>query len=191
VTRPLLFSLLFLTLAATVYAAVRLPRTGQYTSYAAGDDGAVQAGAAWPQPRFADQGDGTVLDLLTGLVWSRDADPMVRRDPDFDDQGVAGDGAVDWARALAYVDKLNAEAFLGYTDWRLPNRRELMSLVDYGRSGPALPLYHPFEQIAAGPYWSATSLYENPSRAWTLDPDDGMVWYAAKGSATGHVWPVR
>jgi hypothetical protein len=44
-----------------------VPQTGQTTSYAAGDDGAIQAGVPWPSPRFTDHGNGTVRDNLTGF----------------------------------------------------------------------------------------------------------------------------
>lgn len=53
---------------ATQPGTVRLPKTGQTTSYAPGDDGELQVGLAWPEPRFSDNGDGTVTDHLTGLM---------------------------------------------------------------------------------------------------------------------------
>jgi hypothetical protein len=49
-----------------------VPQTGQTTSYAEGDDGDIEAGVAWPDPRFTDNGDGTVTDHLTGLIWLKD-----------------------------------------------------------------------------------------------------------------------
>jgi hypothetical protein len=52
------------------YAPV--PKTGQTTSYASGDDGALQKGVAWPTPRFTDNSNGTVTDKLTGLIWMKD-----------------------------------------------------------------------------------------------------------------------
>ena len=55
-----------------IYPAM-LPKTGQTTSYAAGDDGALQKGVAWPNPRFTDNGNGTVTDNLTGLIWLKNA----------------------------------------------------------------------------------------------------------------------
>ena len=53
------------------YAPV--PKTGQTTSYGAGDDGALQKGVAWPTHRFIDNLNGTVTDKLTGLVWMKNA----------------------------------------------------------------------------------------------------------------------
>ena len=46
-----------------------IPKTGKTTSWATGDDGDLQIGVAWPNPRFIDNGDGTVMDKLTDLVW--------------------------------------------------------------------------------------------------------------------------
>ena len=55
-----------------IYPAM-VPKTGQTTGYATGDDGALQKGVAWPNPRFTDNGDGTVTDNLTGLIWLKNA----------------------------------------------------------------------------------------------------------------------
>ena len=67
---------------------------------------------------FVDNGDGTVTDQATGLMWARA------------DSGVG----MDWQDALAWVQQKNAENYLGYSDWRLPNAKELQSIVDYSRS---------------------------------------------------------
>jgi hypothetical protein len=67
---------------------------------------------------FADNGDGTVTDAATQLVWSKD------------DSGTG----MDWEAALAWVQQKNDENYLGYSDWRLPNAKELQSIVDYSRS---------------------------------------------------------
>ena len=53
--------------------AVSLPKTGQTTSYATGDDGYIEAGVAWSSPRFTNNGNGAMTDNLTGLVWSQNA----------------------------------------------------------------------------------------------------------------------
>lgn len=67
---------------------------------------------------FVDNGDGTITDNATGLMWSKDDN---------------GQG-LDWLEALAYVKQMNSENYLGYADWRLPNAKELQSIVDYTRS---------------------------------------------------------
>jgi hypothetical protein len=50
-----------------------IPQTGQEISDATGDDGDLQMGVPWPNPRFTDNGDGTVIDNLTGLMWAKNA----------------------------------------------------------------------------------------------------------------------
>lgn len=67
---------------------------------------------------FVDNGDGTVTDNATGLMWSKDD---------------SGEG-MDWEDALVWVQQKNEESHLGYNDWRLPNTKELQSIVDYIRS---------------------------------------------------------
>src|SRR5215831_10404550 len=64
-----------IVLDCTPVSATRapVPRTGQTTSYAAGDDGALQKGVAWPTPRFTDNNNGTITDNLTGLIWLKNA----------------------------------------------------------------------------------------------------------------------
>lgn len=67
---------------------------------------------------FEDNGDGTVIDYATGLLWNK-----------LD----SGEGII-WEDALAWVQEKNKEYYLGYNDWRLPNSKELQSIVDYTRS---------------------------------------------------------
>jgi len=83
--RIVCFTVLMLVLITAVVSAgtVNLPRTGQtkcYDTYGTeiscagtGQDGEIQAGVAWPEPRFTDNGDGTMTDTLTGLMWTKDA----------------------------------------------------------------------------------------------------------------------
>ena len=120
-----------------------VPKTGQTVSYATGDDGDLQMGVAWPNPRFTDNGDGTITDNLTGLIWLKDANCIATNYPGFDNDGTAGDGMVTWQHALDFVAGINDGTYplcgAGKTDWRLPNVRELHSLIHYGFYNPALP----------------------------------------------------
>ncbi len=68
---------------------------------------------------LVDNGDGTVTDGATGLMWSQADD---------------GGNGMNWEDALAWVQARNAESYLGHDDWRLPNAKELQSIVDYTRS---------------------------------------------------------
>jgi len=76
---------------------------------------------------FIDNGDGTVTDNSTGLMWSRD-DSGDETDP-------GPHSGMNWLEALAWVQQKNAENHLGYSDWRLPDAKEMQNLVDYDR-GP-------------------------------------------------------
>jgi hypothetical protein len=75
-------------------------------------------GTAYGANDFADNGDSTITDRATGLMWAK------------------GDSAqgLNWQEALAWAQAKNAENHLGHDDWRLPNAKELQSIVDYTRS---------------------------------------------------------
>lgn len=125
--------------------------------------------------RFILQGE-TVCDQTTGLVWSRSANP-------------AG-WPLFWDEAGGYVARLNQEAHLGFSDWRMPNRRELLSLMDYGQANPSLPMGHPFTQVELAWYWSATPYAANPAYAWYVHTEGGRMFFGDKGRSYC-VWPVR
>jgi hypothetical protein len=148
----------------------------------------LQIGVDWPDHRFAVNGDA-VTDNLTGLVWAKNTNLMVTRDPTFDADSTANDGLVTWQHALDYVAKLNNENYLSHTDWRLPNVNELESLVHAGVYNPALPT-NPFLNVQSGNYWSSTSHAGSTSFAWVVDMNSGLV--SADYKAFNHyVWPVR
>jgi hypothetical protein len=158
-----------------------VPRTGQTTSYAAHDDGALQRGIGSPIPRFSDNDNGTVTDHLTGLIWLKDADCF---------------GFQNWGNALSFANAL-AHGSCSLTDasvsgeWRLPNVKELESLIDFGQLFPALPAGHPFVNVQTDSYWSSTSDALSPTTlAWIVYlPAGGAV---AIGKENLHsVWPVR
>ena len=165
-------------------------KTGQTMSYATGDDGDLKKGVAWPSPRFNDNSDGTITDNLTGLIWLKNANCT---------ETVGGvsktNGYLTWANALTWSNAL-ANGSCSLSDgsaagaWRLPNIKELQSLVDFGRFNPALPFEHPFSGVQSGDYWSSTSLAGNAIRAWFLYLYYGDVYHDGK-SGGSYVWPVR
>ncbi len=170
-----------------------VPKTGQTISYETGDDGTHQTGVT-TSPRFMDNGDGTVTDKLTGLIWLKKANCIGTDNPSFDTDGTSGDGKVYWQTALNFVTNLNvtpANCGVSQTDWRLPNRNELLSLVDLGRFSPALPLGHPFLNVQSDGYWSATTYAINTSSAWYVYLNGGDVGTSDKTVVTDYVWPVR
>ena len=78
----------------------------------------MRGNTSYGQNSFADNGDGTITDSASGLMWS---------------QNDSGTG-LNWEEALAWVATQNAANYLGYSDWRLSNIKELQSIVDYTRS---------------------------------------------------------
>src|SRR5262249_38739794 len=121
--------------------------------------------------RFTDDGDGTVMDTCTGLMWQKET-----ADVDGDGQISHGD-VISWCDALAYCKDLN---FAGHDDWRLPNVRELQSIVDYGSIIPAIdPVFSANDPVIGSlqsyPYWTSTSLSDNHDNphvddyAWHID----------------------
>lgn len=155
-------------------------KCGQTTSYRTGDDGMYQKGVTWPVVRFTDHGDGRVTDNLTGLMWAKNAN-------------LPG-GKRTWDGAIDYCNGLNAGVgTYGHNDWRLPNVRELQSLIDHGRASPALPSGHFFANVQSGSYWSSTTYAPATGYALCVDLYDGIVRRDIKnsGSVTYSVWPVR
>ena len=131
-----------------------------------GQDGAYAVGCP-SEDRFVDNGDGTVTDTCSGLMWQKDT------------ADVNGDGQIDDADqvnecgALAYCEGLKSAS---HDDWRLPNIRELQSIVDYGRLGPAIdPVFGAFSDH----YWSSTPGVDDDSppaqAAWYVNFIDGGV----------------
>ncbi len=145
---------------------VSLAATGQTTSYAAGDDGALGKGIAWPVTRFVDNGNGTVTDNLTGLTWLKNAGCFA---PDV------------WTAALSDANQL-ANGACGLTDgsaagqWRLPNLVELESLIDVSSSNPAITPGSPFANVEPILYWTSTGYFggdEGSPQAWAIRITDG------------------
>ena len=167
-----------------------LPQTGQATCYDAsgsvvacagtGQDGDKKTGKAWPDPRFTDNGNGTVTDNLTGLLWLKNANCF---------------GSQTWAAAVSSAGGL-ANGACSLTDgstagqWRLPNISELESLVDLSKNNPALPAGHPFSNAQSYYYWSSSTYAGSTSYAWYVSMLNGYVYYSNK-TYSNYVWPVR
>ncbi|MBN1420395.1 MAG: DUF1566 domain-containing protein, partial [Planctomycetes bacterium] len=143
-----------------------------------GQDGFYGAGCP-NEGRFVDNGDGTVTDTCTGLIWQKDT------------ADVNGDGQITWeGDALTWQDTLkycDALVFAGRDDWRLPNIRELLSIVDYGRDNPAIdPVFGALSEWS----WSSSTLAVGPVSAWGVDFWIGKGDFVAK-AARGCVRAVR
>jgi quinol monooxygenase YgiN len=176
----------------------RLPKTGQAQCWDAqgnlqptcpgnGQDGEIQAGVAPPFPRFTDNGDGTVTDNHTRLVWLKNANPF---------------GLRIWEDALTLCNNLHSGAYglrdgSAPGDWRLPNIREAESVVDYGQFAPCLPNRGSdalgndiFEDLRPSSYWTSTSVTVAPKEAMFIIYGVGPSIFESKEHPF-FVWPVR
>jgi hypothetical protein len=168
------------------YAPV--PKTGLTGTFGTRDDGDLEKGVAWPTPRFIDNKNGTVTDKLTRLIWTKNACAF---------------GQKTWADALSAANSLASGTIAGLTDgskagdWRLPNVRELQTLVDYGRSYPAFPAPadFPFTGAQSDRYWSSSSrgMNDPPSavQAWHVYFGDGSVNSNTGKGNLYYMWCVR
>ncbi len=150
---------------------------GRIKSYGVGSSFTVRyvRGQAYGFNDYVDNGDGTITDKATGLTWSQED---------------SGKG-MNWEAALAYVQELNAKNYLGHSDWRLPNSKELHSIVDINRSprttqSPAIdPLFKcSVEKNEAGLddapyYWTSTTHDSAGSKK------SGFALYIPFGEAMG------
>ena len=151
-----------------------------------GQDGNFTKGVAWPNPRFTDNGDGTVTDGLTGLIWLKNANVAV--------------DSRSWTDALNDIVSLNSNGRMNgndagntsnKTDWRLPNINELLSLVDRTKFGPAFSDPNLiFSNMSNSNCWSSTTYISDTNRAWIVSFNSGYVTASNKDSAC-RVWAVR
>lgn len=160
-----------------------------------GQDGETQRGLATGQ-RFTGNSDGTVTDNLTGLIWLRDGNCT-----EFYPGDATGQNTRLWQEALDSAALLSS-GYCGLSDgsaagdWRIPNVKELLSLIDHDQYAPALPPGHPFTNIITDyytEYASSTSwAYDgNRTRAWSMYFLIGWVDWAHKATMKLGVLPVR
>jgi hypothetical protein len=151
-------------------AADALPDTGQTKCYnilgeipcpAAGEPFYGQDGNyEGIQPEYQLSANGLIVtDLITGLIWQRSDDGVLRT----------------WAQASTYCEALTLS---GYSDWRLPSRHELVSIADYGRHEPAI---NPAFDCQNGSYWSDRTRADNQDYAWLANFNDGSTLTLGKG----------
>jgi hypothetical protein len=173
--------------------AIKLQSTGQYVSYLAGDDGSYQIGAPLTFERWVDNGNGTITDTVTGMIWLKMANCINDT----------------WSNALATVSTL-ASGQCGLTDgstagsWRMPNRNEMQSLADRNVNNEADFFDHTylnFDGTTFRPpiftnfmsyqyYWTSTTDAANTSEAWTVFSCDFGIYDTLKANV-GYTLAVR
>ncbi len=138
-----------------------------------GQDSRVNTGCPNDASRFTDNGDGTVTDNCTRLMWQK-----VTADTSGNGSLSIPEDLVTWCGALAYCIQLS---LAGHDDWRLPNVRELQSIVDYGRFTPATdPI---FGGLPTAAHWSSTSWPASPNLAWKIENGIGSADAVDKDNA--------
>ena len=134
----------------------------------------VHAIESTPTSNFADNGDGTVTDNLTGLMWKKCVQGL--------SGAQCGSGSVlvlDWRSALAVAI---SDGTAGYGDWRLPNKKELESIVETCGSVPAINQTR-FPATPVAYFWTSTTYARTPDNAWYVHSDNGNTSYFLKTSA--------
>lgn len=176
-----------------VYAyPAKVQKTGQVVTYLAGDDGDIQRGAVLIGDRFTDNGDGTVTDNLTELIWLRDAHCS----------SIARDGLTDSLAAVKSLSSGTCELTDGSVDgdWRIPNIKEFHSLINFGYHDPALSNTagtgqfqegDPFKNLFSR-YWTSSTAVQSPKKGWAIYVTSGAVTNSVyKNNSSTSVWPVR
>ncbi len=151
-----------------------LPKTGQTTSYQAGDDGDSEAGwwfrrlVATNRTRFKVltlAGDDVVIDRATALMWSADAAAA----------GGNNSNLITWPDAITYAEGLT---FAGFSDWHLPNFLELASIVNQESIPPKI--YMGFFSNVMSETWTSTTAMPVTTKAYAVDFGWGDIYPAFK-----------
>jgi sugar lactone lactonase YvrE/formylglycine-generating enzyme required for sulfatase activity len=124
--------------------------------------GASPPSSASPIHHFTNNGNGTITDTDTGLMWQQAQTPS----------------ATNWEGALRYAE---TNTLAGYADWRLPNVKELQSINDETLVIPSLDTVY-FTGATASRFWSSTTMHGVSNEAWFIDAQYGVTSYSDKGS---------
>ena len=127
----------------------------------------------WGAP-YTDNGNGTVTDSATGLVWQKCSAGQGTT------LGDCGTGSISWytlSDALMFCEGL---ILGGRSDWRLPNINELMSIIDYTKDNPSIDSSIFPNTIATMTWWSSTTQAHNTSRMWIIQFNIGNLTFSSK-----------
>lgn len=155
------------TLAAAALLTVALPAAGEQTTRC--NDNIT---ASAPDSRYTDNGDGTVTDNTTGLMWKMCSEGQTWSNTGGNACSGIG-GTYSWSLALQHTVTANVAAFANYTDWRVPNRKELRSLVEVKCFTPAINATLFPGTPTDTPFWSSSPYAWLTGYAWDVSFDDG------------------
>lgn len=131
--------------------------------------------ATAPSSRYQQKDDGSVVDAETGLMWRACLEGVAGKAC-----GEGGPLELTWAEALVYVPAFNSEGgFAGHTDWRLPNIRELSTLIELQCVGPAINLAV-FPNTASSAVWSSSPSRFHTHYSWHVDFETGAFTYGER-----------
>lgn len=134
-----------------------------------------------PSSNFTIQNNGTVIHHPTGLMWMRCSLGQT-----WDGANCTGSASIyNWQNALAQHET----HFVGYADWRLPNKNELATIVEERCWSPTVNSAI-FSNVPSARFWSSSPSEDNGDYAWFVDFSDGNVRFGYKGN-DGHVRLVR
>ena len=136
--------------------------------------------------RYQDHGDGTISDAKTGLMWMKctygqSYDSVANSCSETG--ALAGDWQVAFANAAESNSANSGNGTFAFTDWRLPNLKELGSIVDFGSYSPAINSSI-FPNTISGAYWSATPFRANDSQAFVIGFSAGDYYARDKDATT-------
>ncbi len=123
---------------------------------------AVRGGQNLLQEHFVDNQDGTITDMATGLMWQKCSMGQSWNATTGECDGSAS--ASGWQSALKLCDDMSLS---GYDDWRLPNRNELQTIIDYTTYNPSINGIY-FPNSMSSMYWSSTTIVDSPLHAWSV-----------------------
>ena len=131
-------------------------------------------------------GSGTVTDRRVGLMW--DQCPWGKSGAEC---GVGSAGTHTWQQALLVPDTANGVTHKGYTDWRLPNFKELVSLVEQCRTLPSINDTVFPGMTSGGYFWSSSPNSGNAAASWGVDFGMGFPYITNRDVTYGNVRLVR
>ena len=121
-----------------------------------------------PNSRYSNNGDGTITDKQTGLMWKQ----CVEGVSGINSCSTGNSSTYNWQQALQAPAALNTQGgYAGYTDWRLPNIKELSSLTERACVSPAINLSM-FPNTSLSGVWSSSPSNNGLSYAWNADTDN-------------------